>query len=853
MTDANDKTKNTPLTLSRPKLELKKTVEVGRVHQSFSHGRSKPVQVEVRKKRSFVTDGRGGVSAVREGETAAEALDREKAHRLKVLKEAMKADEEARRQAEEDAKRAAEEAERKAAEEAAEAKRRAAEDVAKPARENAAPAEESRPRTENRKTDSRPEAPKRTFEPRRPAAAAPVMTPEEIEAESRRTKPAPKRRDTRSEEESRAHAAKKTGADNKWRGGRVNLSSLMSADGDREERGRSLASIRRAREKERQKMFGAAKPAEKVYRDVVIPETITVQELASRMSERGADVVKQLMKLGVMATITQTIDADTAQIVVEEMGHRARRIADADVEEGLRDTDDPEELKQPRPPVVTVMGHVDHGRTSLLDNLRSTDVASHEAGGITQHIGAYQVRLEGGQRVTFIDTPGHAAFTEMRARGAKVTDIVVLVVAANDGIMPQTIEAIRHAKAAGVPIVVAINKIDVPGANPDKVRTDLLTQEVVVESMGGDVLAVEVSAKKRINLDKLIEAILLQAEVLDLKANPDHAAEGAIVEAKMEKGRGSVATVLVQRGTLRQGDIFVAGKDWGRVRALVDERGQRVEAAAPSMPVEVIGFQSTPSAGDDFIVVASEDRAREIANYRQRKEREALQVKSARSAVEQMFDKIKAGEVKELPVVVKADVQGSVEAITATLNKIANDKVRVHVLHAAVGGINESDVTLAKASNALIIGFNVRANTQARDMAKRDGIEIRYHSIIYNVADDIRKALEGMLAPELKESIIGYAAIRQVFSISKIGKVAGCMVTEGIVKRGAKVRLLRDNVVIYTGGLSQLKRFKDDAKEVREGYECGMSFENYNDIMVGDVVECFEIEEIAAKLEEIRV
>jgi len=600
-------------------------------------------------------------------------------------------------------------------------------------------------------------------------------------------------------------------------------------------------------------MFGAPKPAEKVYREVIIPETITVQELAARMSERGADVVKALMKMGVMATITQTIDADIAQIIVEEMGHKARRVADADVEEGLRDAPDAEETKLPRPPVVTVMGHVDHGKTSLLDALRSTDVAGHEAGGITQHIGAYQVKLENGQCVTFIDTPGHAAFTEMRARGAKVTDIVVLVVAANDGIMPQTIEAITHAKAAGVPIVVAINKIDVPGANPEKVRQDLMQHGVFVESMGGDVLSVEVSAKKRINLDKLIEAILLQAEILDLRANPNHSAEGAIIEAKMEKGRGSVATVLVQRGTLKQGDIFVAGNNWGRVRALTNEYGHRVDSATPSVPVEVIGFQSTPCAGDDFIVVANEDKAREIANYRQRKEREALQVKSTRSAVEQMFDKIKAGEVKELPVVVKADVQGSVEAITATLNKIATDKVRVRVLHAAVGAINESDVTLAKASSALIIGFNVRANTLARTAAKRDGIEIRYYSVIYEVADAVHNILEGMLEPELKEKILGYAKIREVYNISKVGKVAGCMVKEGLMKRGAKVRLLRSNVVYHTGTLAQLKRFKDDVKEVREGYECGMSFENFNDIMVDDTVECYEIEEVAAKLDDIRV
>lgn len=855
MTDANDKkTKSTPLTLSRPKLELKKNVDVGRVHQSFSNGRSKPVQVEVRKKRSFVTDARGNIQGVRESDAgSSELLDSEKAHRLKVLKDAIKADEENRVKAEEEAKRRAqeevlqaqEEAERKAQEEEAErirAKEAAAKASARPVAAAGAVAD--------KKAEDRRPAPAKKAAPGKPAPSAPP-SPEDLEAsENHRMKTTFRRRDTR-EEENRARTTARREGDEKWRSGR-NMTALIRGD-EEESRGRSLASIKRAREKERQKMFSQAKPAEKVYREVIIPETITVQELASRMSERGADVVKQLMKLGVMATITQTIDADIAQIVVEEMGHKAKRVNEADIEDGLRDAPDAEEDKLPRPPVVTVMGHVDHGKTSLLDNLRSTDVAAHEAGGITQHIGAYQITLENGQKVTFIDTPGHAAFTEMRARGAKVTDIVVLVVAANDGIMPQTIEAIRHAKAANVPIVVAINKIDVPGANPDKVRTDLLSHEVVVEEMGGDVLAVEVSAKKRINLDKLVEAILLQAEVLDLKANPNHAAEGAIVEAKMEKGRGSVATVLVQRGTLKQGDIFVAGKDWGRVRALVNERGERVDEATPSVPVEVIGFQTTPAAGDDFIAVSDENKAREVAAYRQRKEREALQVRSTRSAVEQMFDKIKAGEIKELPIVIKADVQGSVEALTATLNKIATDKVRVNVLHAAVGGINESDVTLAKASNALIIGFNVRANTQARTAAKRDGIEIRYHSVIYDVADDVRAALEGLLAPELKEKILGYAKIREVYNITKVGKVAGCMVKEGLMKRGAKVRLLRSNVVYHTGTLSQLKRFKDDVKEVREGYECGMSFENFNDIMPDDTVECYEIEEVAAKLDEIRV
>ena len=544
----------------------------------------------------------------------------------------------------------------------------------------------------------------------------------------------------------------------------------------------------------------------------------------------------------------QAIDGDTAQIVVEEMGHRVKRVSDSDVELGLKGEEDRPEEMQPRAPVVTVMGHVDHGKTSLLDALRETNVASHEAGGITQHIGAYQITVKTGDKITFIDTPGHEAFSEMRARGAKVTDIVVLVVAANDGIMPQTVEAIRHAQAAEVPIVVAINKIDLPGADPMKVKTALLQHGIAVEELGGESLCAEVSAKKRINIDKLVEAILLQAEILDLKANPNRKAEGAVIEAKMEKGRGSVATVLVQKGTLHIGDIVIAGKEWGRVRAMFNEMGKKMNEAGPAAPVEVLGLQGTPAAGDDFIVVADENQAKEVTGYRIRKERDAKLVKSAKSAMEQMLDKIKSGEVKHLPVIIKADVQGSIEAIEGTITKLSNDEVSVQILHSAVGPISDSDVTLAKASNAFIIGFNVRAIPHARDMARQDGVDIRYYSIIYDVADDIKKALEGMLSPELKEKILGYAEIRNVFNITGVGKVAGCMITEGMVKRGAKVRLLRDNVVIHDGSLGQLKRFKDDVKEVKEGYECGMSFENYNDIQVGDFIECYEIESIAAKL-----
>ena len=600
--------------------------------------------------------------------------------------------------------------------------------------------------------------------------------------------------------------------------------------------------------KKQPKVEQPQQPQEKVVKEVIIPETITVQELANRMAEKSADVIKRLMSMGVMATINQAIDADTAQIIVEDMGHKFKRVADSDVEEGLGVVEDQAEDLLPRAPIVTVMGHVDHGKTSLLDALRETNVAAKEAGGITQHIGAYQITVASGQKITFIDTPGHEAFSEMRARGAKVTDIVVLVVAANDGVMPQTVEAIRHAQAAEVPIVVAINKIDLPGADPMHIKTELLQYGIGVEEMGGECLCAEISAKKRINIDKLVDAILLQAEMLDLRANPNRIAEGTVVEAKMEKGRGSVATVLVQKGTLNIGDILIAGKEWGRVRAMFNEHGKKVQEAGPACPVEVVGLQGTPMAGDNFVVAKDETQAREVTGYRIRKERDAKLVKSAKSAMEQMMDKIKSGESKHLSVVIKADVQGSIEALEGSLNKLSNDEVNVQILHSAVGGISESDITLAKASNAFVIGFNVRANTQARDMAHRDSIDIRYYSIIYDVVNDVKKALEGMLTPELKEKILGYAQIRNVFNITGVGKVAGCMVTEGMVKRGAKIRLLRDNVVIHDGNLGQLKRYKDDVKEVKEGYECGMSFENYNDIQVNDNIECYEVEEIAKTL-----
>jgi translation initiation factor IF-2 len=624
------------------------------------------------------------------------------------------------------------------------------------------------------------------------------------------------------------------------------VQALDSSEGN--ERVRSVAAFRRRTEKEKRALMQDQSAQLKIVREVTLPEAITVQELANRMAERGGDVIKALMKMGVMATINQTIDADTAELVVSEFGHKVRRVSASDVEIGIGGEEDTPESMVPRPPVITIMGHVDHGKTSLLDALRQTDVAAHEAGGITQHIGAYQVTVPSGQKITFIDTPGHAAFTEMRARGANVTDIVVLVVAADDGIMPQTVEAIRHAKAAEVPILVAINKMDKPEADATRVRRELLNHDLVTEELGGDVLTVEVSAKTRQNLDRLEETLLLQAEVLDLKANPNRAAQGAVIEAKLERGRGAVATLLVQKGTLHVGDIFVAGTEWGRVRALVDDRGNTIESAGPAEPVEVLGLQGTPQAGDVFSVVESESRAREITEFRQHTLRQKNAAAAARGTLEQMFSKIQAGEAKELAVVVKADVQGSVEAIVNSLNQLSNNEVAVRVLHSAVGGINESDITLARASGGMIIGFNVRANPQAREMAKRDHVDIRYYSIIYNVVDDVKAALSGMLAPTLREKFLGNAEIREVFNITKVGKVAGCMVTEGIVKRGAKVRLLRESVVIHEGTLKTLRRFKDEVREVKEGFECGMAFENYDNIEKNDVIECFEMEEVARAL-----
>jgi translation initiation factor IF-2 len=855
MTEMNETEPKKSLSLSRPgRLELKKTIDAGSVRQSFPHGRTKTVQVEVKKKRTYAPGAGGGMTEVMQpleigkpaeevaaaNVTAAETLLEERlpqgrhltagerAARQRALEDARRDDDLRRIIEAEAAQRAAEAAAAAAAEEAR--RRELGLDQPTPAEPVEAPvvAEAAPPAA----------APAEEAAAATPAAVRPV-TEEEEDAAVR-----PKRPGVRPTLVRPSSAVRR--GEPRRRTGKLTISQALDESGG--ERMRSLASVRRAREKEKQRAQELRSEGQKVVRDVVVPETITVQELANRMAIRGADVIKALMKMGIMATINQSLDADTAELVAGEFGHRVRRVSAADVEIGLGgDTDELEHLLS-RPPVVTVMGHVDHGKTSLLDALRETDVASHEAGGITQHIGAYQVTRPNGQRITFIDTPGHAAFTEMRARGANVTDIVVLVVAADDGIMQQTIEAIHHARAAKVPVIVAINKMDKPDANPARVRQELLQHELVVEEMGGDVLAVEVSAKTKAGLDRLEEAILLQAEVLELAANPDRPATGAVVEARLERGRGAVATLLVQRGTIRVGDIFVAGSEWGRVRALLNDRGEPIAEAGPSLPVEVLGLQGTPMAGDDFAVVDSETRARQVSEFRQRRQREASAKVASRGTLEQMFSKIAAGESKELAVVVKSDVQGSLEAIAGSLAKLGTDEVAVRVLHAAVGGINESDVTLARASNAMIIGFNVRANPQAREMARRDGVDIRYYSIIYNVVDDVKAALSGLLSPTLREKLLGNATILEIFNITKVGKVAGCRVTDGVVRRGAKVRLLRDDVVIHEGSLKTLKHFKDEVREVKAGTECGMAFENYDNIQAGDVIECFEMEEVARAL-----
>ena len=829
--------------------------ESGRVRQSFSHGRSKSVEVVTKRAKRVVKpkdgDGKGNsaeLDPIKRAAQKAGLSEDETQRRLRAVEAAKIAEVERKKREIEEAKRRAEEEARKKAEEE-ERKRREAEEAARRRAEEKAAEEEARRLEAEEAARKAAEAATATAAPSAPAAKAPAKqaeTPAKTAAATEERRPAAKLRPAEPPKKPTTTRGKN---DDRRRSSKLTISRATSGEGE-EGRQRSLAAMRRRQEKQRKAERGGGDRPAKVFRDVVIPEAITVQELAQRMTERGGDVVKALMKMGVMARINDTIDQDTAELVVEEFGHRVKRVSEADVEESLVVSDERDEDQQSRPPVVTVMGHVDHGKTSLLDALRKTSVVSGEAGGITQHIGAYQVTTSNGAKVTFLDTPGHAAFTSMRSRGAQVTDIVILVVAADDSVMPQTIEAISHAKAAGVPMIVAINKIDKPNVDPQKVRVELLQQDIQVESLGGEVLDVEVSAITGQGLDSIIENILLQSELLDLKANPGRAAEGAVIEAKLDTGRGPVATVLVQRGTLRVGDIFVVGEQWGKVRALVNDQGERVQEAGPSIPVEVLGLNGTPEAGDTLIVVEDEAKAREVADYRQRKAKEKQAAVGARATLDQLLAQAKQNaDVKELPVVVKADVQGSVEAIVQALEKIGNDEVSIRILHSGVGAITESDVTLAEASRTPIIGFNVRANAPARDAAQQKGVEIRYYSIIYDLVDDVKAAASGLLSPEVRETFIGYANIKQVFRISNIGNVAGCEVTEGVARRSAGVRLLRDNVVIHTGTLKTLKRFKDEVKEVQAGQECGMAFEKYEDIREGDVIEIFETEEITRTLE----
>ncbi|BEV45527.1 translation initiation factor IF-2 [Afipia carboxidovorans] len=856
-----------PLSVGSKTLSLKPRTETGVVRQSFSHGRSKSVVVEKKTKRRLATDTAPAPAAEPAKPAAAPtAAPRAPAPKAParpsgmVLRTLTEDEQSARAHALADA-RLREEEERRAAE--AEAARRNSKEFKEQQEREAAEArrkaEEERRVTEaEAKAKAEREAKKRFGETEAKAKAPAAATP----ATRTPASPRPATAATEADEDEAPRVRRGPGGairavtppkttqkpgPAKQRG-RLTIATALNADDVRE---RSIASFRR-RTQRLARGHQSNEPKEKISREVTIPEAITIQELANRMAERSVDLVKLLMKQGQLVKITDTIDADTAQLIAEEMGHTVKRVAASDVEEGLFDVaEDRASDTTPRAPVVTVMGHVDHGKTSLLDALRHANVVSGEAGGITQHIGAYQVTSpESGKKITFIDTPGHAAFTAMRARGAKVTDIVVLVVAADDGVMPQTIEAINHAKAAKVPMIVAINKIDKPEAKPERVRTELLQHEVQVESFGGDVVDVEVSAKNNVNLDRLLEMIALQAELLELKTNPDRPAEGTVIEAKLDRGRGPVASVLIQRGTLHVGDIIVAGAEMGRVRALINDQGQTITEAGPSMPVEVLGFNGPPEAGDRLAVVENEARARQVTEYRAHKKREKSAALSAgmRGSLEQMMSQLKTAGRKEFPLVVKADVQGSLEAIIGSLDKLGTEEVAARILHAGVGGISESDVTLAEGFGAAIIGFSVRANKEAAALAKRDGIEIRYYNIIYDLVDDVKKAMSGLLAPTLRETMLGNAQVLEVFHISKVGKIAGCRVTDGTVERGANVRLIRDDVVIHEGKLSQLKRFKDDAKEVTAGQECGMSFESYQDMRVGDVIECYRVETIQRSL-----
>lgn len=868
-------------TLSVPTktLTLKPRVETGTVRQSFSHGRTKQVVVEKRGKRRVGGDAPAEthapepvvakpapvVAKAPSGRPAAPAAPRagsgvvlrtltedERSARASALADAKVRDVEERRLAEEEARRrSSKEGIEQAEREAAEARRKAEEDRHRQEEEAKRKAElEAKKRfgEAEAKTATTTAAPAARPAARPTASAVPPARAPGVAADGSDEDEGPRQVRRGPGGVMRPAVPPKTThkpGPQKDRG-RLTLVTALNADEVRE---RSIASFRRRTQ--RLKGHAANEPKEKLIREVVIPEAINIQELANRMSERAVDVIRLLMKQGAMHKITDVIDADTAQLIAEEMGHTVKRVAASDVEEGLFDAVDDSTDTEPRSPVVTVMGHVDHGKTSLLDALRHANVVSGEAGGITQHIGAYQVTSpESGKKITFIDTPGHAAFTAMRARGAKVTDIVILVVAADDGVMPQTIEAINHAKAAKVPMIIAINKIDKPDAKAERVRTELLQHEVQVESFGGDVVDVEVSAKNKTNLDKLLEMIALQADLLDLKTNAERPAEGTVIEARLDRGRGPVATVLVQRGTLRVGDIIVAGAEMGRVRALINDQGVTISEAGPSVPVEVLGFNGPPEAGDRLAVVENEARARQVTSYRahQKRENAAASISGMRGSLEQMMSQLKTSGRKEFPLIIKADVQGSLEAILGSLEKLGTDEVAARILHAGVGGISESDVTLAEGFNAAIIGFSVRANKEAAAAAKRNGIEIRYYNIIYDLVDDIKKAMSGLLAPTLRETMLGNAQILEVFNISKVGKVAGCRVTDGTVERGANVRLIRDNVVVHEGKLSTLKRFKDEVKEVQSGQECGMAFENYGDMRVGDVIECYRVETIQRSL-----
>ena len=803
----------------------------GNVKQSFSHGRTKNVVVETKRKRVVVPKPGAAKPAapgsVRGGDPArrpAGISDAEMERRLKAV-QAAKA-----RETEDEARRVQEDREREV-----ERNRRREEQESKE--------RELREREERTQAKIAAEAEKkREAEAAALLAAAPPPTPEERAAKTgvvRNKVAEPVRR------EEPARPSRNKGREDNRRSGKLTVNQASAGNDGRH---RSMASMKRKQERARQKAMGGAVEREKIIRDVQVPDAIMVQELANRMAERVADVVKSLMQMGMMVTQNQTIDQDTAELIVEEFGHKIVRVSDADVEDVIDQVvDSPEDLK-PRAPIITVMGHVDHGKTSLLDAVRNARVVSGEAGGITQHIGAYQVE-QNGELLTFLDTPGHAAFTSMRSRGAQVTDIVILVVAADDAVMPQTIEAIAHAKAANVPMIVAINKIDRPAADPQKVRTDLLQHEVIVEQMSGEVQDVEVSATTGQGLDQLLEAIALQSEILELKANPSRAASGAVIEAQLDVGRGPVATVLVQNGTLKLGDIFVVGEQWGKVRALISDSGERIKTAGPSTPIEVLGLNGTPEAGDVLNVVETEAQAREIAEYRAQAAKDKRAALGAATTLEQLMANAKANEdISELPILLKADVQGSAEAIVQAMAKIGNDEVRVRVLHSGVGAITETDIGLAEASGAPVFGFNVRANTSARNTANQKGVEIRYYSVIYDLVDDVKSAASGLLSAEIRETFIGYANIKEVFKVSGIGKVAGCLVTEGVARRSAGVRLLRDNVVIHEGTLKTLKRFKDEVPEVQSGQECGMAFENYDDIRPNDVIEIFEREEIERKL-----